>query len=84
MGWKIVSAPGEEYGPCSEACTHPDCLAKAQLAEAVCPLCGERIGYETRFYHNDPIHSQRGLDKVEHAECVWRWMDEGATARKEA
>lgn len=50
MAAGMLPLPGTEYGPCVSACEHRDCAATRTTAESVCPLCGDPIGYETRYY----------------------------------
>jgi len=45
-----VPAIGTKYGPCAEPCSHRDCMANRKTAESVCRICGQRIGYEHRYY----------------------------------
>lgn len=47
----MIPAPGSKYGPCrSKGCGHRDCAESRRQAGVICPLCGKRIGYATRFY----------------------------------
>ncbi len=46
----VLSRPGTECGPCIFPCQHPDCLASRNMAESVCPICGQSIGYDRRFF----------------------------------
>ena len=48
---KIVR--GVEIGPCKESCDHEDCQATRDQANSECPVCGEKIGYETAFVRHE-------------------------------
>lgn len=63
MAAGILSKPGSESGPCLTNCNHSDCDSTREMAQTVCVMCGEPIGYERRFYR-DP---KRGLV---HAVCL--------------
>ena len=54
MAAGTISAPGSEYGPCTDDCAHIDCAASRDTAESPCTMCGHPIGYETRFYADRP------------------------------
>jgi hypothetical protein len=44
-----ISKPGSRYGPCVE-CSHIDCAKSRDMAQTICGICSEPIGYETGFY----------------------------------
>ncbi|MFA5385101.1 MAG: hypothetical protein WC364_10630 [Eubacteriales bacterium] len=48
-----IAAPGTEYGPCKEPCSHTDCASSRSMAEAECIHCGKPIGYETSCYSTE-------------------------------
>ncbi len=51
---EMLAAPGHQFGPClNENCKHNQCVLYRIDAESLCPLCGNRIGYETRYYRED-------------------------------
>ena len=50
MAAGMWSPAGSEYGPCEGECQHTDCASLRENAAAPCSLCGDAIGYETRFY----------------------------------
>ena len=54
MSFATIAAPGTEFGPCAEPCEHTDCAATRRTAEALCNICGEPIGYDRRYYSDDP------------------------------
>lgn len=71
MAASTLPAPGTEYGPCAEPCSHTDCAHSRRMAAAVCPFCDEAIGYGRRFYNEgDP----GGFDLV-HALCLEDHLD---------
>ena len=45
-----IASPGNNNGPCLNACSHFDCIAARQIATELCRVCCERIGYEKPFY----------------------------------
>ena len=49
-----IAAPGAAAGPCVQDCEHRDCALTRAMAESICRLCGDAIGYDTRFYEEDP------------------------------
>jgi hypothetical protein len=63
MAAGMIAKPGTEFGPCADDCTHTDCAQTRALADAMCQLCGEPIGYERRFYLVHPAPD------VAHATC---------------
>lgn len=63
MAAATLPKPGTEYGPCEATCEHTDCAETREMAEAVCPLCHETIGFDVRFYNS----ADRGLV---HAHCL--------------
>ena len=66
MAASVLPAPGTEYGPCAEPCSHTDCAHTRRMAAAVCPLCDGAIGYGRRFYNDG---EPGGFDLV-HALCA--------------
>jgi hypothetical protein len=62
MAAGTLPKPGTKYGPCKGDCEHRDCAATRRMAGTACPTCGDKIGYNRRFYETD-----RGL---EHAYCL--------------
>lgn len=54
MAAGALSAPGTEYGPCETECRHTDCAASRREAAEVCDECHEPIGYERRFFIENP------------------------------
>jgi hypothetical protein len=47
------------------------------MATALCPFCGEAIGYDTRFtMYGDGITEQYGESKYWHASCLETWADQ--------
>ncbi len=50
MATSSLPAPGTQYGPCVETCTHRDCVCSREMASALCTLCTLPIGWETRFF----------------------------------
>jgi len=74
MGWGMLSEPGTQYGPCKESCEHTDCAATRKDAATKCTICGETIGYGTKFYYTD--------EGAEHALCTWKKEEERKKALK--
>lgn len=50
MSAAMISRPGTEQGPCSNTCSHLDCIAARQMAIEICRICHQQIGYEQPFY----------------------------------
>jgi hypothetical protein len=69
MAASTLPAPGTEYGPCHESCDHRDCARTRRDAAENCRLCGNEIGYETRFY-SDP--EPAWISSLVHALCLER------------
>lgn len=63
MAASVLPPPGATYGPCEGSCAHSDCRASREMAESICPICKDRIGYKCRFY-DDARHG------LVHAICV--------------
>jgi hypothetical protein len=63
MAAGTLPSPGTEYGPCADSCQHRDCALTRSEAATGCKLCGEAIGYETRYYNDN----EYGLV---HARCL--------------
>lgn len=49
MAYAVLPEPGTATGPCVPSCQHTDCALTREMSAAVCPVCGEPIGYERRF-----------------------------------
>lgn len=75
--------PGTEFGPCPiqtygphlGGCEHTDCALTRQMAATACPLCGEPIGYDTRYYASGQhglVHASCAEDAAEAAKKVVR------------
>ncbi len=64
---------GGEFSPC-EDCEHIDCAALRKRAAAICHYCGEAIGWDVRFYNDQPPNSQGRVPASElvpvHALCL--------------
>ena len=65
MAAGVLPKIGTKYGPCEGECQHKDCALNRKMAEAPCKICGEPIGYDTRFYN---VGDSNGLD-LTHALC---------------
>jgi len=74
MAAGIYPHPGSSIGPCQmtkvgtmglAACEHVDCNYTRRRAEAPCSICGERIGYDRRYYI-DPHNKDFDV----HATCL--------------
>jgi hypothetical protein len=47
--------PGTKYGPCrGSKCGHTDCAATRRMAAALCIECHKPIGYDARFFEDEP------------------------------
>jgi hypothetical protein len=53
MAASALPKPGSKYGPCETDCEHRDCAATREMADHNCVGCGDKIGYEIRFYRDD-------------------------------
>ncbi len=55
----VISTPGTDYGPCSKACSHRDCVWQRGTAARPCSLCRKPIGFEQPFleYDGDVAHA---------------------------
>ena len=63
MAAGTLSAPGTQFGPCAIGCKHTDCAKTREMADTLCTVCLNAIGYDVRFYELD--------DKtLVHANCV--------------
>lgn len=58
-----IPTPGTELGPCAQPCEHRDCAANRAMAEAICTVCEEPIGYERRFFAG-PVHYLCEIQRV--------------------
>ncbi len=72
MAAGVWSPVGSDYGPCEGECVHTDCASLREKAAAPCSLCGEAIGYETRFYITPP---HRAPFVYAHALCEEREIE---------
>ena len=73
MAAGVLAAPGTEYGPCDSECRHTDCALTRAMADDLCTICGEPIGYDIRFYGervtNGAINAVNGY-RYQHAACI--------------
>ncbi len=71
MAYSFLSAPGEKNGPCEGSCEHEDCAWTRGVAESLCPLCDNPIGYGERFYQPEKdgpyVHYDCEMEKEENA-----------------
>jgi hypothetical protein len=77
MAAGVLSSPGTEFGPCADPCQHKDCAATRLTSVSFCVICGEQIGYETRYYMADGGTPKDG--PWEHAACAEQAIDETET-----
>jgi hypothetical protein len=71
MAAGVLQAPGSEYGPCEQACSHIDCAETRRIAASRCRLCATPIEYERRFY----VDTVQGVGEPTyyiHASCAER------------
>lgn len=54
MAAGALPPPGSEYGPCETECKHTDCAATRREAAEVCDECHKPIGYDRRFFIENP------------------------------
>ena len=64
------------YSPCPHACGHDECREWNKVAEAICSVCNEPIGYENEFFEfkrdvRDPIYWYKGY---RHIECQEKYQ----------
>ena len=67
MAAGFLSKPGTKLGPCEDSCEHRDCALTRKMAETVCHLCDEKIGYDTAFYevNSKYVHGACEHDRVD-------------------
>lgn len=53
MAASELPRPGSKYGPCAKRCAHTDCAATRAMADRNCTGCGQKIGYDQRFFRED-------------------------------
>lgn len=53
MAAGVLSKPGTKFGPCENQCKHKDCAVIRLMADTLCSVCLETIGYDKRFYELD-------------------------------
>lgn len=68
MAYGVLPAPGSTYGPCEGECHHIDCAHLREMAETICHLCNEPIGYGVAFQEDEQ-------DRLVHYECNLRTLD---------
>jgi hypothetical protein len=66
MAAATLPEPGTKFGPCI-TCQHRDCAETRAMAAHPCRLCGQPIGYNTRFYQ-DPTSADPHV--LVHARCL--------------
>ena len=73
MAAGFLAAPGTEYGPCLEPCSHSTCLESWRRWEAPCKFCDNPIGPRA-FYQEDNwqtlMHQICSLKALEAAEAA--------------
>lgn len=79
MGWIMIPAPGQKYGPCTTECAHRDCAANRKDAARVCRLCGKPIGYDSKCFRDSDHPTEPDGSHMVHAVCVWT-AEEGRPA----
>jgi hypothetical protein len=67
MAAGFLSQPGSKYGPCQPTCEHKDCALTRMMAETLCTICDQPIGYDTDFYRAGDGTNPNRLD---HALCA--------------
>jgi len=67
MAAGYLSKPGAKYGPCERGCLHTDCAGLRRMANSICGLCGQPIGYEVRIYNEGEPGKD---DNLAHAVCL--------------
>ena len=70
---------GSEHAPCSDACSHKDCNETKRLAQMECVYCGQRIGFDTRFYQEALPLPTLPYGTYSHAVCAEDAADAAAT-----
>lgn len=85
MAAGTLSAPGTEYGPCTdEDCGHTtQCDMTRRMAKVECRYCETPIGYDRRFFNEttdaDPLWSV-----LTHELCVYEAIDAANAHQHEA
>lgn len=70
MAASRLPRPGTKLGPCKR-CQHIDCSETRDMAEGVCRICSEPIGYDRRFYRDDIVGDRGPETKAYvHASCL--------------
>ncbi len=49
MAMATISKPGTGFGPCNGPCKHRVCIEARKIADQVCRICGDVIGFEKQF-----------------------------------
>lgn len=82
-----LPSPGTEFGPCEKPlCGHEDCRVTRNMAALSCRVCSMAIGYDRRFYSEDPGPESQGTFRqvLVHAVCLEREVLHEQVARLEA
>ena len=70
MAYGLLPEPGTDLGPCLPDCAHVDCKQTREQAESVCRHCGEAIGYDRPFVHdNSPFDPLDAPATFAHSAC---------------
>jgi hypothetical protein len=64
-----IPKPGTAVGPCIDECTHTDCAATREQADALCKACRKVIGYDVRYYRVDQRDGFNSAGYA-HAACI--------------
>lgn len=75
MAAGMLPSPGTEFGPCDNAlCGHEDCRYIRLMADASCRVCSLHIGYDRKFYSEDPGPESQGTFRrvLVHSGCLER------------
>lgn len=75
MAAGFLSPPGTEFGPCIDDCQHTDCAESRKIAASVCPICGEEIGYNRRFFREAGIGHTHEVCEIEMTERAFGESD---------
>lgn len=75
MAAGTLPIPGTEYGPCLDQCDHVDCAQIRAMADAICPMCRQPIGYDRRFMANPSFDHQQAIreNRLLHYVCYTRY-----------
>lgn len=66
----VLHEPGSQFGPCNHKCHHNSCAGWRRMAEAVCGLCHQPIGYGRRYLRDYRVGSDPRVPNLVHKVCA--------------